>query len=139
MRRLLKAGTLSLKDIARKISSETGVEYRKAYKACLAMKREKQMSWFFWIDGAGRETQNLKRTGFACAGGGEDRGPCRPVQVGPVSQERRSGSDGASILSILALACPKGTEIEVKTVGEDSEALMEAISVLFEQKFGEGK
>jgi 16S rRNA (cytidine1402-2'-O)-methyltransferase len=44
MRRLLKAGTLSLKDIARKISSETGVEYRKAYKACLAMKREKQMS-----------------------------------------------------------------------------------------------
>ena len=47
--------------------------------------------------------------------------------------------DGASILSILALACPKGTEIEVKTVGEDSEALMEAISVLFEQKFGEGK
>jgi len=47
--------------------------------------------------------------------------------------------DGASILSILALACPKGTEIEVKTVGEDSEALMEAISDLFEQKFGEGK
>jgi len=39
MRRLLKAGTMSLKDIARKISSETGVEYRKAYKACLAMKR----------------------------------------------------------------------------------------------------
>jgi len=39
MGRLLKAGTMSLKDIARKISSETGVEYRKAYKACLAMKR----------------------------------------------------------------------------------------------------
>jgi phosphocarrier protein len=47
--------------------------------------------------------------------------------------------DGGSILSILALACPKGTEIEVKTLGEDSEALMEAISVLFEQKFGEGR
>jgi len=47
--------------------------------------------------------------------------------------------NGASILSILALACPKGTEIEVKTVGEDSEALMEAITILFEQKFGEGK
>jgi 16S rRNA (cytidine1402-2'-O)-methyltransferase len=39
--RLLKAGTLSLKDIAREISSETGVEYRKAYKACLLMKRGK--------------------------------------------------------------------------------------------------
>ena len=47
--------------------------------------------------------------------------------------------DGGSILSILALACPKGTEIEVKTLGEDSEALMKAIVVLFEQKFGEGK
>lgn len=48
-------------------------------------------------------------------------------------------ADGASILSILALACPKGTEIEVKTRGEDSEALMEALGLLFEQKFGEGK
>ena len=47
--------------------------------------------------------------------------------------------DGGSILSILTLACPRGTEIEVKTLGEDSEALMEAISLLFEQKFGEGK
>jgi len=41
MGRLLKSGTMSLKDIARKISSETGVEYRRAYKACLAMKRGK--------------------------------------------------------------------------------------------------
>lgn len=47
--------------------------------------------------------------------------------------------DGGSILSILALACPKGTEIEVKTVGEESGPLMEAISLLFEQRFGEGK
>jgi 16S rRNA (cytidine1402-2'-O)-methyltransferase len=41
MARLLKAGTMSLKDIAHEISSETGVEYRKAYKACLSMKRAK--------------------------------------------------------------------------------------------------
>jgi 16S rRNA (cytidine1402-2'-O)-methyltransferase len=41
MGRLLKAGTMSLKDIARKISSETGMEYRRAYKACLSMKRAK--------------------------------------------------------------------------------------------------
>jgi len=41
MRRLLNAGTMSLKDVARKISSETGVEYRRAYKACLSMKRAK--------------------------------------------------------------------------------------------------
>jgi 16S rRNA (cytidine1402-2'-O)-methyltransferase len=36
---LLKAGDMSLKDVAREISSETGVEYRRAYKACLSMKR----------------------------------------------------------------------------------------------------
>jgi phosphotransferase system HPr (HPr) family protein len=47
--------------------------------------------------------------------------------------------DGSSILSILTLACPKGTEISVRAVGEDSEALIEALTQLFEQKFGEGK
>lgn len=39
--RLLRAGNLSLKDIALQISSETGAEYRKVYKACLLMKGAK--------------------------------------------------------------------------------------------------
>jgi phosphocarrier protein HPr len=47
--------------------------------------------------------------------------------------------DGSSILAILTLSCPKGTEVEARIVGEDSEALMEAMSALFEQKFGENK
>jgi phosphocarrier protein HPr len=47
--------------------------------------------------------------------------------------------DGASILSILTLSCPKGTEIQVRILGEDSEAFMEELNDLFEQKFGEGK
>jgi phosphocarrier protein HPr len=47
--------------------------------------------------------------------------------------------DGTSILSILTLACPKGTEVWVRAVGEDSEALIEALSRLFEQKFGEAR
>lgn len=47
--------------------------------------------------------------------------------------------DGGSILSILTLACPKGTEIEVRIVGEDPEELMTKLTALFEQKFGEGK
>ena len=47
--------------------------------------------------------------------------------------------DGASILSILTLSCPKGTEIEVRIVGEDSDNFMEELSDLIEQKFGEGK
>jgi len=47
--------------------------------------------------------------------------------------------DGASILSILTLSCPKGTEIQVRIVGGDSEILMDELTDLFEQKFGEGK
>jgi phosphocarrier protein HPr len=45
--------------------------------------------------------------------------------------------DGSSILSILTLSCPKGTEIEARIVGEDSEIFMERLVELFEQKFGE--
>ncbi|MBW2093702.1 MAG: HPr family phosphocarrier protein [Deltaproteobacteria bacterium] len=45
--------------------------------------------------------------------------------------------DGSSILSILTLSCPKGTEVEVKIIGEDSEAFMESLTELFSNKFGE--
>ena len=47
--------------------------------------------------------------------------------------------EGSSILSILSLACPKGTRIEARAVGEDAEALMEALSNLFGSKFGENE
>jgi phosphocarrier protein HPr len=47
--------------------------------------------------------------------------------------------DGASILSILTLACPKGTEVEVRAVGDDSEELLEKLTELFRGKFGEKK
>lgn len=46
-------------------------------------------------------------------------------------------ADGSSILSILTLSCPKGTEIEARIVGEDSEAFMEGLRGLLDQKFGE--
>ncbi len=45
--------------------------------------------------------------------------------------------DGSSILAILTLACPKGTDIQVRTVGEDSEPLMAKLSELFRRKFDE--
>lgn len=45
--------------------------------------------------------------------------------------------EGASILSILTLACPKGSEINVRIVGKEGALLMEKISELFESKFGE--
>jgi len=47
--------------------------------------------------------------------------------------------DGSSILSILTLACPKGTEICVRAEGEDCDALLEALACLFDQKFGEAR
>lgn len=47
--------------------------------------------------------------------------------------------DGSSILAILTLSCPKGTEVEARIVGDDSEVLIEAVSDLFARKFGEGK
>ena len=47
--------------------------------------------------------------------------------------------DGSSILSILTLACPKGTELEARAVGEDSDRLLEALELLFAEKFGEGQ
>ncbi len=51
----------------------------------------------------------------------------------------RKEVDGRSILAILTLACPKGTEIEARAVGEDSEALLEALGTLLGQNFGENK
>ncbi|RLC28396.1 MAG: HPr family phosphocarrier protein [Deltaproteobacteria bacterium] len=45
--------------------------------------------------------------------------------------------DGSSILSILTLACPKGTEVHARIEGEDSEDFMQALSELFDRKFGE--
>ena len=47
--------------------------------------------------------------------------------------------DGSNILSILTLACPKGTEMEVRTIGKDAEALMTEMDALFEGKFGENR
>jgi phosphotransferase system HPr (HPr) family protein len=47
--------------------------------------------------------------------------------------------DGSNILSILTLSGSKGTTIDVKAVGEDSKELLEELSMLFENKFGEGR
>ena len=47
--------------------------------------------------------------------------------------------DGSSILSILTLSCPKGSEVEARAVGEDSEELLESLGMLFKRKFDETK
>jgi len=48
-------------------------------------------------------------------------------------------ADGSSILSILALGCPKGTEVEVQITGQDSKPFMAELVDLFEGGFGENK
>jgi phosphocarrier protein len=45
--------------------------------------------------------------------------------------------DGKSILDLLTLACPFGSEITIRTEGDQAEALMAAVEALIEDKFGE--
>jgi phosphocarrier protein HPr len=45
--------------------------------------------------------------------------------------------DGKSIMAVMLLAAPVGTEIRVKVSGEDEEAAMTAIRELIADRFGE--
>ena len=47
-------------------------------------------------------------------------------------------ADGDSIMGLLMLAASKGTSIEVETKGPQADALMEALTELVADKFGEG-
>jgi len=73
------------------------------------------------------------------------RAAAKIVELGKAHQSRlylsKDGQevDGSSILSILTLACPRGSEVQARIVGEDSTQFMEALHSLFEQKFGENQ
>ncbi|HID98056.1 MAG TPA: HPr family phosphocarrier protein [Thermodesulfobacteriaceae bacterium] len=45
--------------------------------------------------------------------------------------------DGKSILEVLTLACPKGTELIIRTDGKDAEQALEALRRLVTGRFGE--
>jgi phosphocarrier protein len=45
--------------------------------------------------------------------------------------------NGKSIMSVLLLTATKGSRVDVRAVGEDSEALIAAVARLVEAKFGE--
>ncbi len=45
--------------------------------------------------------------------------------------------DGKSILNILTLACPAGSQIVLRAEGSDAEKLLEAMERLIDDKFGE--
>jgi phosphocarrier protein len=45
--------------------------------------------------------------------------------------------DGKSILSILTLACPLGSNIILRADGPDADKLLDAVERLIDDKFGE--
>lgn len=45
--------------------------------------------------------------------------------------------DGEAILSILSLACGKGTTVRARIRGDDAESFMQALEDLFINRFGE--
>lgn len=45
--------------------------------------------------------------------------------------------DGKSMLSILTMACPKGSRITIRAVGKDAQEAVAALGQLIEDKFGE--
>lgn len=51
----------------------------------------------------------------------------------------RDGTEvnGKSLLSILTLACPKGSWITIRAEGSDAHEAMESLEKLIENKFGE--
>jgi phosphocarrier protein len=54
-----------------------------------------------------------------------------------VSRDGMSAT-GDSIMGLLMLAAAKGTTIDIKTAGQDADALADAIEALIADKFGEG-
>lgn len=54
-----------------------------------------------------------------------------------VSKDGMSAS-GDSIMGLLMLAASKGTTIDIQTTGADAVALIEALTALVADKFGEG-
>ena len=47
--------------------------------------------------------------------------------------------NGKSILGLLMLAAPMGSELDIEVSGENAAAVLEAVSVLIENRFGEAE
>jgi phosphocarrier protein HPr len=47
--------------------------------------------------------------------------------------------NGKSILSLLTLVAPKGTQLTIRAKGDRAEEAVAALAALIEDKFGEGK
>ena len=131
---LIKEKTMSIKDIAGLISRDEDVTYRRVYKECLDRKSELESA---------RGAESIRKLTVKNSLGLHARSAAKIVELGNQYKSqlflKKDGEevDGSSILSVLTLACPKGTEMEARIVGEDSEDFMEKLGELFERKFGE--
>lgn len=131
---LIRADRRSTKDIAALISEEEGLAYRQVYKACLEEKSKA---------GGENTVESVRRLKVRNSLGLHARSAAKIVELGRQYDSRLflkkddQEVDGSSILSILTLACPKGTQMEARIVGDDSENFMEKLSELFDRNFGE--
>jgi phosphotransferase system HPr (HPr) family protein len=62
---------------------------------------------------------------------------CQPYQARVTVRHGGQEADAANIMALLMLAAPCGTELTVSAEGEDAEAVLDALEVLFESRFEE--
>jgi phosphocarrier protein NPr len=62
---------------------------------------------------------------------------CQPFDAHVTVHRGGQQADAGNIMSLLILAAPCGTELEVHTQGEEADAALDAISALFEARFDE--
>jgi phosphotransferase system HPr (HPr) family protein len=133
---LLCDDKMGVKDIADCISREEDVAYRQVYKECLARKRSREeLRWRELV----KKLKIRNNLGLHARAAGKIVELANQHESRLFLQKDGQEVDGSSILSILTLSCPKGTEIQARIVGKDSESFMEKLQELFDQKFGEGK
>ncbi|MHB0774381.1 HPr family phosphocarrier protein [Halomonas sp. WWR20] len=62
---------------------------------------------------------------------------CQPYQAKVNVAHGSRIADAANIMSLLMLAAPYGSVLEVSAEGEDADAVLEALTTLFESRFEE--
>jgi len=133
---LLNGKEMGVRDIAHNLSKDEGLAYRQIYKECLAKKRVRD-------DLKRRESVNTLKIknnlGLHARAAGRIVELANQYKSELFLKKDDQEVDGSNILSILTLACPKGTELQARIIGEDSENFMKKLIDLFEQKFGESK
>ncbi|MDR5905511.1 HPr family phosphocarrier protein [Franzmannia qiaohouensis] len=64
---------------------------------------------------------------------------CQPYRAKVKVQHAGRDADAANIMSLLMLAAPCGSALTVHAEGDDAEAVLDALSALFESRFEEGE